>query len=205
MVEYIEELDVEPQLHVLGQGKPLREVEVTPRKIGTAQRVTPEVSELAILGAVASKACPSARIDGRDKGIGIEPLNCARLCDARNGIVFIERHAGNNACELRPAAVHNAISICRIGRAQDGKRNPAMPKHGSRHLPAVQCIAKKPVLDLDRQLIDILRIEIVPDVVVAGTVVASQVSREGGTGFLPPRTAGIRRSRRCPCNGSTCS
>ena len=48
-----------------------------------------------------------------------------------------------------------------------------MPKHGSRHLPAIQCVAKKPVLDLDRQLINILSVEIVPDVVVAGAVVPS--------------------------------
>ena len=35
MVEYIEELDVEAQLYALGQRKPLGQVEVTPRKIGT--------------------------------------------------------------------------------------------------------------------------------------------------------------------------
>jgi len=48
-----------------------------------------------------------------------------------------------------------------------------MPKHGSRHLPAVQRVAERTILDLARKLIDILSIEIVPDVVVAGTVVAS--------------------------------
>ena len=47
-----------------------------------------------------------------------------------------------------------------------------MPKHGSRHLPAVQRVAKKMILDLDQKLIDILSVEIVPDVVVAGTIVA---------------------------------
>jgi hypothetical protein len=35
-VEYIEELDVEAQLHSLGHRKPLRKVEVTPHGIGTA-------------------------------------------------------------------------------------------------------------------------------------------------------------------------
>jgi len=47
-------------------------------------------------------------------------------------------------------------------------------------------------LDLDRKLIDILGIEIVPDVVVAGTVVLAK-SPGRGTGFLLPRTARIRR------------
>jgi hypothetical protein len=46
-----------------------------------------------------------------------------------------------------------------------------VPKHGSRHLPSVRCGAKEPVLDLDRQLIDILSIEVVPDVIVAGAIV----------------------------------
>src|SRR5271168_1883731 len=54
-----------------------------------------------------------------------------------------------------------------------------MPKHGSRHLPAVQRVSKNAVLDLERELIDILRIEIAPDVVVARTVVARQISRKG--------------------------
>src|SRR5271154_6267691 len=54
-----------------------------------------------------------------------------------------------------------------------------MQKHGSRHLPAVQCVGKKPILYLERELIDILRIEIVADVVVARTVVARQISRKG--------------------------
>ena len=111
MVEYIEELHVKPQLQMLGQGKQFRKVEVTPRKIGTAQRVAAEVPELAILRTVASEACSGARVHGRDKGIGIEPLNRTRLRDAWNRIVFIERHAGNNARELRAAAVHDAISI----------------------------------------------------------------------------------------------
>jgi hypothetical protein len=50
------------------------------------QRVAAEVPESAILGAVASYARPSTRVRGRDKGIGIEPLNCARLCDTWNRV-----------------------------------------------------------------------------------------------------------------------
>src|SRR5260370_16216055 len=62
MVEYIEELDVETHLHTLGQRKPLREVEVTPDEVGTAQRVAAEVPELTVLGTVAAKARPSTRV-----------------------------------------------------------------------------------------------------------------------------------------------
>ena len=49
MVEDIKELAVKPQLYVFGQGKPFRQVEVAPEKIGTAQGVAAEASELAIL------------------------------------------------------------------------------------------------------------------------------------------------------------
>ena len=37
MVEDIEKLRLKPQLHMLGQGKPFCQVEVTPEKIRTAQ------------------------------------------------------------------------------------------------------------------------------------------------------------------------
>jgi hypothetical protein len=37
MVEDIEKLRLKPQLHMLGQGEPFCEVEVTPEKIRTAQ------------------------------------------------------------------------------------------------------------------------------------------------------------------------
>ena len=105
MVEYVEELDVEPQPQLFGQGKPFREVEVAPGEIGTAQRVATEVAELAVRGAVAAEACARARIYGGDERVGIEPLQRPRLRDVGNGIVFVERHAGNDACELRAAAV----------------------------------------------------------------------------------------------------
>ena len=68
-----------------------------------------------------------------------------------------------------------------------------MPKHGSRHLPSVQCRAKKPVLDLDRQLIDILSIEIVPDVIVA-TICASGELRHCPESWIS--RASIRKRRK---------
>jgi hypothetical protein len=65
MVEDIEELTLKPQLHMLGQGKPFCQVEVAPEEIGTAQGIAAEVSELAILRAVAAIALPCTRIDRR--------------------------------------------------------------------------------------------------------------------------------------------
>ena len=35
-----------------------------------------------------------------------------------------------------------------------------MPKYSSRHLPAVQCVAKMPILDLNWQLIDITAVRL---------------------------------------------
>ena len=58
MVEDIKELTLKPQLHMLGQGKPFCQVEVAPEEIGTAQSIAAEVSELAILRAVAAIALP---------------------------------------------------------------------------------------------------------------------------------------------------
>src|SRR5208282_4343888 len=118
MVEDIEKLRLKPQLHMLGQGEPFCQVEVTPEKIRTAQRVAAEVSELAILRVVATITLPGAGIDGRDESVGIEPLKCSWLCDARNRMVVIERSTGNDIGEFRPAALHNAVTTRRIGRAQ---------------------------------------------------------------------------------------
>src|SRR5580693_2714365 len=55
-----------------------------------------------------------------------------------------------------------------------------MPKQGSRDLPAVECVAKEMVSNLDRQFIDILSVEIVANVVIARTIVPRQVSGERG-------------------------
>src|ERR1035441_4998885 len=53
-----------------------------------------------------------------------------------------------------------------------------MPKRCSGDLPAVQRVAQRMTAHSNRQLIHILRIEIVPDVVVARTIIAGQVSRK---------------------------
>ena len=79
MVEDIEKLTLKPQLHMLGQGKPFCQVEVTPQEIGTAQGIAAEVSELAVLRAVAAIALPCTRIDRRNKCVRIEPLQAFPL------------------------------------------------------------------------------------------------------------------------------
>src|SRR3989442_122349 len=82
--------------------------------------------------------------------------------------------------EPRSAAVHDAASFRRIGRAEHGKRNATVPEGSSAHLPAVQRVSQPVTPDSDRQLIDILSIEIVSDVVVARAIIASQLSRKRG-------------------------
>ena len=49
VIEDIEELAVDAQLHALGQREPLRQVEIAPGEIGAAQRVAAEIAELAVL------------------------------------------------------------------------------------------------------------------------------------------------------------
>src|SRR5271157_3275082 len=53
-----------------------------------------------------------------------------------------------------------------------------MPKHGSGNLPAIERVTQRMITHSNRQLIHILRVEIVPDVIVAGTMVAGQVPRQ---------------------------
>src|ERR1700693_2174659 len=55
-----------------------------------------------------------------------------------------------------------------------------MPKHGSRNLPSIERVAQSMTAHFNWQLIHILRIEIVPDVIVARTIIAGQFSRQRG-------------------------
>src|SRR5208282_5549508 len=171
MVKDIKELTFKPQLHMLGQGKPFCQVEVTPEEIGTTQGIAAEGSGLAMLRAVAAVALPCTRINRRYKCVRIEPLKCSRRRYTRNRMMLIQRNAGNSTSKLRPAALHNSLFLHgdwidrRIGRAQHRERNSAVPKRCSGNLPAVEQVAQRMILHSDRQLIYILRIEIVPDVI----------------------------------------
>ncbi len=173
MVEDIKALSLKPQLHTLAQGEPFCQVEVAPKEIRTTQGIAAEGSELAGLRAVAAIALPCARIDGRYKGVGIQPLQRARLCDTRNRMMIVQRDSGNDTGELRSAPLHDSVSVCGIGRAQDRERNSGVPKGRSRNLPAVERVAQRVMVHSYRQLIHILRVEILPDVIVAGTIITS--------------------------------
>src|SRR5216684_8445691 len=96
---------------MLGDGEPLGQIEVVPEEIRAAQGVAAEGSELASLRAVATIALSGARIDGRHKRVGIEPLTRACLGHVLDCMVLIERHAGNYTRKLGTTALHNTISI----------------------------------------------------------------------------------------------
>src|SRR5208282_2849923 len=111
MVKDIKELTFKPQLHMLGQGKPFCQVEVTPEEIGTTQGIAAEGSGLAMLRAVAAVALPCTRINRRYKCVRIEPLKSSRRRYTRNRMMLIQRNAGNNTSKLRPAALHNSLFL----------------------------------------------------------------------------------------------
>ena|ERR1700693_1565174 len=98
MVEDIEELSVETQFYTLGYGKPFRQIKIAPGKVGTTERVAAEVAELTGLRTVAAIARTRAWIDGRDERIWVEPLHGARLGNAGNRLVLIERAGSNGRC-----------------------------------------------------------------------------------------------------------
>ena len=71
MIEEVEKLAVDAQLHVFAQREPASEVEIGPDEIGAAQGVAAEVAELAGLRGVAAGASAGGGIDGRDEGVGV--------------------------------------------------------------------------------------------------------------------------------------
>ena len=130
MVEDIEELTLDAQVHMLGQGKHLRQIEITPNKIRTSQSIAPQGSELAIPCVVAANAGTRTWVNGGDKSVWVEPLNVALLRNPGDGIVVVRRNARNRARELRSSSLHDASSIRRIGCAEYGKWNACVPEEG---------------------------------------------------------------------------
>src|ERR1035437_5503301 len=149
MIEHVKELPVDAQLHALGHCKPLRNVKITRGKERPAQCVAPQIAVLAVLDAVAAWAGAGAWIKGRNKRIRVEPLDRPWLRHTRNGLMFIKRNAGHNTGILRPASLHDPASVGGVGRAQNGKGNPAAPEHRPRYLPAVNRVAEHPIPHLD--------------------------------------------------------
>src|ERR1700693_6235697 len=125
---------------------------------------------------VATDALASTRINSGNKRGRIKPLEGARLRYTRDGMMLIERNPCNDARELRSAALHNAVSVGRIGCAQNGERHPTVPEHSPENLPAVEHVRQLVIPNVDWQLIHILRVKVVPDVIVARTIIASQFS-----------------------------
>lgn len=119
MIEDVEELSVDPQSETLGQFEPLCEVKIAPDKGGAAQRIPAEIAELAICRVVSTYASARTGINGRNKRVGVEPLNCSRLGDAGNRIMIVKRHAWNHAGKLWAASIDDAVAVCRIRCAQD--------------------------------------------------------------------------------------
>ena len=118
--------------------EPLGDVQVAPNEIGTPQGIASQISKLTVLRRVAAHAGACARIDAGNESIRIQPLNRAGLRDARNRIVLVQRHAWNDARKLRAAAIHDAVSIRGIGRAQNRERQATVPDRRSGNLPSVQ-------------------------------------------------------------------
>jgi hypothetical protein len=71
VIEHVEELAVDAQLHVFRQLKPLGQIQVAPEEIGTAQCVPAEIAELAILRAVAAGTGAGAGIDRETNASGL--------------------------------------------------------------------------------------------------------------------------------------
>ena len=49
MIKNVECLHIHPKLQVLAQMKPLRQIEVTPEKLGSSQGIAAQIPKLAIL------------------------------------------------------------------------------------------------------------------------------------------------------------
>jgi hypothetical protein len=117
MIEDVEKLRVKSHLHPLIQRKPLRDVKIAPEEVGAAQSVACETSELAVLGVVTAITGAGSGIHRRRKRIRIKPLDRSWLGDARNvAMPAVRGYSVDEASELRPAALHDAIPVRRVRR-----------------------------------------------------------------------------------------
>ena len=186
--------------------EPLRQIQIAPHEIGTAQRVAAEIAELAVRRIVAAGARAGARIDRRNERVRVEPLNRSRLRHARDRIVLV--HAARRERRWRIADRCPARFRFRWpSRARSARKTAGRCARTRCRKPAIRSAhrASSTIPQLQRQLIHVLRGEVVPHIVIARAVLPAQDRRAAAKELRPRRTAGIRRSRPCPCSGSRCS
>ena len=143
MVEDVEELRIDAQLHVLAHLEPLRQIQIAPDEVRPSESVAPKIAELAGLRAIASGAGARARIDRGYEGVRIQPLNRSSLRHSGNGTVRVKRDSRHHAGELRAASVYDAVAVRRVGRAQHGKRQSAVKERRAGSLPAIDGTRQK--------------------------------------------------------------
>src|SRR5216684_3264955 len=136
MIKHVEELRVESQLHVLRHGEPLRCVKVAPEEVRTAESIAGQIPKLAVFCRVAPIARACRWINRGDERIRIEPLDRSRLSyTADVAVATVWVNTRNETGELRPTALHDAISVCRVWRAENRKRYSAVKEKTSRNPP----------------------------------------------------------------------
>ena len=160
------------------KGNRLGKVKVTPDEFGAAQGVAAEVSELAIFRAVPAarmRRCWGPRQRQRHWDSATE---WCRAASRPEWIVLIQRHTRNLAGELRSTALaqchfHSRSTACSTPRTES-----RYARMRSGNLPSVQRVPQSRWFrTLIGSCIHVLSVEIVPDVVIARAIVASQISR----------------------------
>jgi len=79
--------------------------------------------------------------------------------------MFVQWHSRNHAGVPRPAALDDAVAVGGVRRAQHRKWQAAMPKRRTGDLPSVQRTGQHTIPELERQLINVLRGEILPHII----------------------------------------
>src|ERR1700733_14897241 len=84
VVEDVEELRIDAELHVVSDREPLSQIEIAPPEVRPPESVAPQIAELAGFRAVASHARARSGVDRRYESVRIEPLNGSGLRHTRN-------------------------------------------------------------------------------------------------------------------------
>src|ERR1700752_1007085 len=120
MIEDIEELGFQPHGELFAKRDSFCQIHVGPEELGTTKLVPAGVAKLAVGRTVSAETSACTRIYCRNEGSRVEPLHRPRLGDSRNvAVMTVGIHAWNQTCELRSAALHDAIAVRQIRRAQD--------------------------------------------------------------------------------------
>ena len=113
MIKDIEDLCLQPHCEFFAKRDSFCQIHVGPNELRTAELVPAGVAKLAVGRTVPAETSACTRVYCGDESIRVQPLHRSQLRDTGNvAVTAVGIYPWHKACELRTAALHDAVAIC---------------------------------------------------------------------------------------------